>query len=221
MANRMDVERLLRDKGNKAAEELVSRAADDQRVLAEVVTHATSSVKRVKNGAAKTLKILSEVRPDLLVSRLQDFIQLMDAEDTIVRWIAMDVVGNLAELDRQNVLNMRTLRVFLARISDPALVTAAHAVDNLGKIGLCKPRFRKPITEQLLQADAADRAPDCREILAGKALVALSLYVDEIRSGSIRAAIAKYAVRHRRSDRPGTGKKAEKLLARLDMTSAG
>ena len=215
MAKPIDVEDLLREKGNKAAEELATRAATDQRALAEVMTLATSPVKRVKNGAAKTLKILSQDRPDLLVPRLRDFIRLMDFNDTIVRWIAMDVVGNLAELDGQNALNNKALGVFLSRALDPALVTAAHAVDNLGKIGLYKPRFRKQITERLLQADTVDRAPDCREILAGKVVTALSRFVNEVPRGPIREAIAEYVTRHLLNGRPATRKKAQKLLARL------
>lgn len=211
----MDVQDLLKEKGNKAAEELAARATVDRRLLADVMTCASSPVKRVKNGAAKTLKILSEDRPDLLVSRLQDFIRLMETNDTIVRWIAMDVVGNLAALDRRNALDKTVLGVFLIRVSDPVLVTAAHAVDNLGTIGLYKPRFRKRITEQLLKADAVDRAPDCREILAGKVLTALSRYVDEIPRGPARQAIARYASGQLGSKRPATRKKAEKLLARL------
>jgi hypothetical protein len=212
MGARTSIENVLKEKGNGVAPEIAKRVLKDRSLLGEVVEAAESSTKRVKNAAAKTLKIVSEQDPSALYARFDFFASKLEVEDSILKWIAMDVLGNLAAVDSGSRLNQGILRRFFSHLEAKELVTAAHAVDNLGKIAACKPRCRKAITENLLRADVVERSRDCRSILAGKVIVAFSEYFDRLKPGPLRAGIISYADAHANDPRGATKRKAEAFL---------
>jgi hypothetical protein len=202
------------DKGNKAAVDVAARAAKNRSLLKHVFDGTTSPKKRIKNAAGKTLKILGETEPKALYPRFDFFIELIDGDDTILKWIAMDVVGNLAFVDKDSKLNKKVLNRYLSLLSDDVLVTAAHSVDNLWKIAINKKRYQKEITTKLLEAEHVERNEECRRILAGKVISAFAGYFDQM-SKSERGDALRYAHRHLRSPRSGTKKKAETFLKNL------
>ena len=69
MSARASVRNVLKAQGNAAALEIAERVLNDRSLLGEVVRSAESPTKRLKNAAAKTLKIVSEREPAVLYAR--------------------------------------------------------------------------------------------------------------------------------------------------------
>lgn len=217
MKGRDAIEARLAKEGNRAAEGLARRLAKDGRDVEAVVRAAGSEVKKVKNGAGKTLQLLSRERPDRLVPHLAWLVQCLDGGDSILRWIALDVLGNVVAVDgARRRIDARVLRTIQTLAMDPTLVTAAHAVSCLGRVAAAKPSCRAEITAALLDTGRAARNVECRDILAGKVLDALSLYAEAVRPGRQLDSIAEFARRHARSRRAATRKRTAALMKRLE-----
>jgi hypothetical protein len=186
---------------------------ENRSLLNQVVEGTMASNKRIKNAAAKSLRIVSEIEPVMLYPRLSFFIKLIDGEDKILKWIGMDIVGNLSFVDKESKIDRKVLNRYLSLLFDEALVTAAHSVDNLGKIAINKPRYQKEITAKLLEADSTERTADCRAILAGKVIVAFTEYFNLMKQD--RTAVIAYAERQLNSPRKPTKNKAEAFLKKF------
>jgi hypothetical protein len=204
----------LKEKGNKAADDIAKMVIENRSLLNQVVEGAMASNKKVKNAAAKTLRIVGEIDPGMLYPRLSFFVKSIDGEDTILKWIGMDIVGNLSFVDKENRINKKVLNRYLSLLFDEALVTAAHSVDNLWKIAINKPRYQKTITAKLLEADSVERPADCRAILAGKVIVAFTEYFNLMKAQD-RTAVIAYAERQLNSPRKPTKRKAEAFLKKF------
>jgi hypothetical protein len=204
----------FKEKGNKAADDVAKTVIENRSLLNQVFEGVMSTNKRVKNAAAKTLKIVSEIDPSMLYPRLSFFVKMIDGDDTILQWICMDIVGNLSFVDKENRINRKVLNRYLSLLSDETLVTAAHSVDNLWKIAINKPRYQKDITAKLLEAESVERKPDCRGILAGKVILAFTEYFNLMKKKD-RAALISFAERQLKSTWKPTRKKAETFLKKF------
>ncbi len=204
----------FRSRGGKASQDVALMAIKNHRLLEMLIEGAAAPEKKVKNAAAKALRIVSEMDPETLYPRLRFFVRAIDGEETILKWIGMDIVGNLSFVDREKKIDKRVLDKYFALLADESLVSAAHAVDNLWKIAVNKPRHRALITEQLLEADSVKRTADCWAILAGKVILAFGRYFDHMRTRD-RDAVIAFAQRQLDSPKKPTRKKAEAFLERF------
>jgi len=96
------------------------------------------------------------------------------------------------------------------------MITAAHAIAALGTIAVHKPRCRKEITSNLLRVEKIKRNPECRNILIGHTILALTDYIDQLRD---KTAVLAFAQRARKNSRNATKKKAEKFLKQFSDKS--
>ncbi len=214
MSSKLSIHEVFRDKGNKAAEQIARQVIEDKKLLTQLYDGVNGADKRVKNAAAKTLQILSTREPRLLYPRFAFFVQLIEGDDTILKWIALDVVGNVAAVDTKNQINKKIVQTLYDLLADESMITAAHAVAALGNIALHKPRHRKDITDNLLRVENIKRNPECRNILIGHTILALTKYIDQIQD---KKAVLAFARRALKNSRPATKKKAEKFLRQLSL----
>ena len=201
----------LEEKGNKAADDIARWAIKDGTLLEDLFDAANSSNKKIKNAAAKALKLISETEPVKLCPSFGFFADLIERDDTILRWIGMDVIGNLSYVDTDNRLGKKLLGRLLSFLSDEAMITAAHSIDNLWKIALNKPQYQKQITAELLKVDSVARHQQCHNILAGRRILAFAECFD-VMDDIERGQVASFARGHLKNSRNATRKKAEKFL---------
>jgi len=209
MSSKLSIHEVFLDKGNKAAEQVARQVMENKKLLPHLYDGVTGSHKRIKNAAAKTLQILSVRVPKRLYPQLDFFLQLIDGDDTILKWIALDVVGNVSSVDTENQINKKILQQLYDLLSDESMITAAHAIAALGRIAVHKPRVRKEVTAHLLCVENIQRNPECRDILIGHTILALTEYIDPLRD---KKAVLAFAQRALKNSRPATRKKAEKFL---------
>ena len=209
MARKSNIHNAFHDQGNKAAVSVAGMVIKKKALLPQVLKGIESDNKRIKNAAAKTAKLLSEQKPEVLYADIDFFIHRLLTDDTILKWIAMDVVGNLATVDEKNKINKRVIDKLITLLSDESMITAGHSIDNLGKIAGSKPRFRQPITDSLIKSTRVKRDHECSNILAGKMIMAFSQYAESVKD---KKKILAFVKRQLNSSRNATRSKASIFL---------
>jgi hypothetical protein len=207
-----DVSSIFIKEGNKAAERVAELSVKNRLVLKQVLEGAASENKRIKNASAKCLREVSRINAKILYPEFNFFVKLIDGDDTILKWNAIEVVSNLTEVDNGGRFNGNILKKYFALLSDESMVTAANTITALGKVALYKPRLRKKIIEELVNVDTLPHSAECRNILAGHALLAFENYIDEVED--IKE-IKLFAQKHLKNRRNATRKKAENILSSL------
>ncbi|MBI4743995.1 MAG: hypothetical protein HY776_04150 [Actinobacteria bacterium] len=56
---------------------------------------------KVKYGCAKNLLSLAKDNPAELYPKFDYFVELLDSENKILRWIAIDIIGSLSKVDKR------------------------------------------------------------------------------------------------------------------------
>jgi hypothetical protein len=192
------------------AEEVMENPAQTKELLACVF----STKPRVKFGSAKILRIISERNPKLLYSEIDFFVHLLDTDNAILRWTALDIIANLTTVDSNNKFDNMLFRKFCSFLQEGNLITAAHVVDNLGKIAQVKPEFQEEVTRKLLHVEEISLpTKECRNILVGKIINAFSIYYDQIND---KHKVISFVKRHLNNRRKATSVKAEKFLKKLE-----
>jgi HEAT repeat protein len=207
----MKIDDYLQEKGNKGAEDVSDLVMEDPKQLPALVDLMSSRSKRVKNAAAKATRIISERMPELLLPYFDKFVELTRGEDTILKWISIDLIGNLARVDSKGRINEILLKDLYTFLADESMVTASHAIDSLAEIAVNKAEFRDEITRQLLKVETIERNAECRDILLGRTMMSYSAYFDKL-SLEEREAVISLAQRQLNNKRNATRKKAESFL---------
>jgi len=177
--------------------------------LSVVFNGISSENPRIKFRSAKVLRILSEKNPKLLYSKIDFFIDLLDSENNIIRWNAMDTIANLAVVDSKNKFN-KIFKKFYGLLYEGSLITASHVVDNSGKIAGAKPNLQSKITNELLKIEKVPLpTEECRNMLLGKTIVAFDMYYDQIQN---KDKVISFVKRQLTNSRNATKVKAEKFL---------
>lgn len=189
--------------------EIVKKNMD---LLPKIVKGVSSPNKRIKNGTAKILRTISEEYPERLYSKFDFFVEHMNGNDTILKWLAMDTIANFATIDKKNRID-KILKTYYELLSDESMVTAAHAVESLGKIAKAKPKYQEEITSQLFRVKKIDRGSECRNILLGKVILAFDGYMDQVHD---KKEIVSFVKRELNNSRNATSVKAEKFLKRYN-----
>ena len=216
MKGNSDILKEFIERGNKAADDVAQLAVRNSSTLKSVFVGVTSTNKRVKNAAGKTLQIIGEIAPKKLYSKFHFILELVDGRDTILKWIGIDIVGNMTSIDRENRINKRMLEKLYSFLYDESVVTASHSIDTLGKIARSKPRYRKEITTELLKVEKIERNEECRNIHIGQTILAFSEYVEFVKD---KGPILAFAERGLKNSRSPTRKKVQKFLAEFQTSS--
>lgn len=168
----------------------------------------SSANPKVKYGTAKKILALAKENPAGLAGDRDFFLKLLDSENKILKWTAIDVLGALSTL---SVPDEALLARFFGFLISGELITANHAIAALGKITAAHTGLRNRILAELLKVEHYDYATtECRNIAIGKVLEALD--VEWVRNN--KAAIA-FVKRQTKNSRNTTRKKAEKLLKKF------
>jgi len=202
----------LEEKETKV-EELAEEAIKNKELLHELFNGVSSVNPRIKFGSAKILRIISERNPRLLYPNMEFFVNLLDSENNILKWNAMDIIANLTVVDSHNRFN-KLFKKFYGYLYEGNLITAGHVVDNSGTIALAKPELRDEVTKELLRVEKIPLpTEECRNILIGKTMKAFHVYYDKIKE---KDEIVSFVKRQLNNSRKATRAKAEELLEKLE-----
>lgn len=206
---------ILDELGRKEAEaeDIADRAIDDSEFLVEIFSGITSKNPRVRFNSIKILRIVSEKDPQKLYPKIDFFVDLLDSENNIFKWNAIDVIANLTSVDSKKRFDVIFKR-FYDLLLDESMVTAGHVIDSSGKIARAKPYLQDRITRELLKVEGIRyKTSECRNILLGKVITSFSQYVDQIGNKEEMISLVR---RQLDNSRRATKAKAEKFLAMVE-----
>ena len=206
---RLSISDMLGKKEIKA-EDVARNVMKNPRLLPELFKGTSSESARTRFNSAKTLRIMSEENPEMLYSKMEFFINLLNSENRILKWIAIDIIGNLSSVDTENKFD-EIFNKFYGLLADESMITAGHVIDSSGKIARAKPYLQHEITKELLRVETIEyRTSECRNILLGKVISSFCQYIDQIDDAEKMVSLAK---RQLANPRGATRAKAEKFLS--------
>ena len=192
--------------------EEIAEEIENSGFLPEILNGISSENPRVRFKSAKILRIVSEQNPEMLYSKMDSFIRLLDSENNILKWNAMDIIANLTLVDSENKFD-EIFEKYYGLLSDESMVTAGHVADNSGKIAKAKPYLQNKITTELLKIESIPRGQECKNILLGKVILSFGQYIDQVKN---KEKIISLAKRQLNNTRNATKKKAEKFLIKIE-----
>jgi hypothetical protein len=178
---------------------IADRVARQTDSLPDVFAGLRADKPKVKYGCLKVLRTISEKKPAVLYPAFDQFVDLLDSENNILKWGALIILGNLAAVDSNNKID-GILDRYLQSISGPIMITAANSIRGAGKIALAKPRLADKIASALRQVEAANyQTPECRNVALGHAVESLDLIFEHIRDPQPVVAFVERQLRNRRN----------------------
>ena len=198
----------------KETEDVVEKVIERPELVSELLTGIHSINPRIRFESAKVLRIISGRKPEMLYAQKEVFVNLLDSENNILKWNAMDIIANLTTIDSHNEFD-RLFKKFYGLLYEGSLITAGHVVDNSAKIALSKPKLQEEITKELLKVEKIPLpTKECRNIIIGKTINALQLYYDKIKD---KEAVISFVKRQLNNPRNATKTKAEKLVKKFSI----
>ena len=171
-----------------------------------------SDVPKVKYGCAKKLRSLAVENPKELYPSFDFFVELLDSDNKIIKWTALDIIGFLSFVDSAKKIDS-ILDEIIGFLSAGNLITANHATESLINICIAKPHFSEKIIDNLIKIDRYTFDTDeCRNIAIGKVILGLDLLLDKIKNNPD---VLDFVQRGTYNSRNATKKKAEKLLKKI------
>lgn len=191
------------------AEDIAEKVVKNPSLLPELLAGIASIKPRVRFGSAKILRIISKKNPRILYSHMEFFEALLDSENNILKWNAIDIIANLTVVDSEGKFN-RIFKKFYNYLNEGSLITAGHIVDNSAVIARAKPEFTDEITKELLRIyELPLPTEECRNILIGKTINAFDNFYEEIKD---KETVASFVRQQLNNPRNATKNKAEKSL---------
>jgi hypothetical protein len=189
--------------------QLARKAMRNPRLFHEIAEGLNADKPRVKYGCAKSLRIISEGRPDLLYPHFDFFVRLLDHENKILHWDAAFVLSHLARVDARDKF-AAIFKKYFSPIPGPVMITAANVIQGGARIAQAKPHLADRIAAEVLKvANARYQTSECRNVAIGHAILALGNILPLLRKP---APIVQFVRGQIRNPRPSTRKKAEQFM---------
>ena len=172
---------------------------------------------KIKYGFAKKLLELVRLEPQLLYPYFSQFVDLLKSENKIIKWTAIDIIGLLAMVDKENKVDGQ-VGPLISILSCGNLITVNHAIFSLGKIAEVKPQFLPVIITELLKIEHYNfETTECRNIAAGKVIETFGSFIDAVNNDK---RVLDFTERATHNTRNATKKKALLLLRKLEKAKA-
>lgn len=171
-----------------------------------------SDDSKVKYGIAKKAIAVSQENPAELYPSLEFFVKLLDSENQIIKWTAIQVIGYLSCVDKKKKVD-KLLPRLINLLNGGKMITASNTILSLSEIASHKPEYQNRIISELLTVENYDyETAECRNIVLGKMILALGKFKDKIKN---KKEALDFLERQTKNTRNATKKKAHELLAKL------
>ena len=195
-------------------QDAAQRTLKNVALLTEIFEGLSAKEARVKYGCAKTLLIIASKDPAVLYPYIDFFAQLLEHDNRILKWTAIDIIGCLAQIDKGQDIDRLTQKLY-ELLACGNLITANHAISALAKVATAKTYLQAKITTELLAVEGyVYETGECHKIALGKVIIALDSYTNDV---SNRIEISEFVKRQTTNTRNATRKKAEEFLKKRKL----
>lgn len=189
----------------KIARKVVAKPA----LLPELFEGLNSERAAEKFGCAKVLLLLSEMTPEILYPQFDMVAKLLDCENRLLKWGAIQMVANLVRVDAEHKFDALFERYFAA-IRGAEMITAANTIRGASTIALSRPDLAGKICAEILNVERAKyQTKECVNIACGYAIDAFGGFFETIEN---KDAVLKFVKRQMKNTRPAVQKRAVKFL---------
>ncbi len=159
---------------------LANKIAEQPDLLPGVLAGIEEPQAKVKFGCLKALMLLSLTFPALLEPYRERFIRLLDSDNNIFKWNAMQILAHLATVEPDSQFEA-IFDQYFAPILGPTMITAGHAMSGGATVAAAKPRLAPRIAGEILKVRRARyKTDECKNIAIGHAIKALSQFYDQL-----------------------------------------
>jgi len=171
---------------------------------------------KIKYGFVKELLKMGKESPELLYDYMNEWRKLLKSENNILKWTAIDIIGYVSAVDKDNKDNKVKARIkdLLVFLHGGNLISCNHAIFSLGLIAQNKPEYQKKIIKEflLISEDKFD-SPECQNIAIGKVVLEFQNIIDLIKENK---KVLRFIRQAQQNTRNATKKKADKLMKKIE-----
>lgn len=172
----------------------------------------SSKDPKIKYGCAKNLLSMAKDNPTKLYPHIDFFVELMESENNVLKWTAIDIIRFLSKVDKGKKVDKLMDKLF-SLLNAGKMITAGHAITTLANIALTKPEYQKIITDKLLKVEHYNYdTGECRNIAIGKVILAIGSYFNQLENKKV---VIEFVERQTKNTRNATKSKAEKFLKKF------
>ncbi|MBN2180563.1 MAG: hypothetical protein JW715_01520 [Sedimentisphaerales bacterium] len=192
----------------------VDRLIKRPKEIAELVKALKVEKRAVKFRYEKVLRLVSEQRPKLIYPYFDVFVNLLDSDNSFLKWGAISTIGNVSAVDDGKKFET-IFKKYYSPISGPTMVTAANIIGSSSKIALAKPELTERITREILKVEKAKfemhgkPSPECRNVVIGQAIDSFDEFFEQIDD---KKAVIAFVKRQLKNTRKQVAKKAERFI---------
>lgn len=205
----------LRKKGADL-EKITGSAIDNPDLISELVDILKTEKGAIKYGCEKVIRLVSERKPVLIYPYFDFIEEMLDSDNSFLKWGAILTIANLACVDSENRFE-KIFEKYYTPIQGPALVTAANIIGGSVKIVLAKPGLSEKIVMEILKVEKGqyinkgELSPECKNIACGAAIDAFNQMYEDIH---VRKPVFVFVKKQLKNSRAKVKSKAEKFLKR-------
>jgi hypothetical protein len=209
----VDIAQELGRKGAKV-DGIVARVIADPQRIPELVEGLRAPKGTLRYGYEKVLRLVAERRPELVYPWFDIFVEMLDCDNSFLKWGAILTIGHLAAVDAEAKFEA-IFACYYAPIAGPTMITAANIVGSSARIAQAKPHLIDAITREILKVEKGKYlsrgrpSPECCNVAIGHAIDTLAAFFDEVEDKPV---ILKFVKRQLRNTRKPVVKKAERFL---------
>jgi hypothetical protein len=204
--------RIGRKNSNPAA--IAALVIKEPGLIASLIAGLSAPQPRVKYKCEKVLRLVGEQQPEILYPHFDFFAGMLDCENSILKWGAIQNLANLARADVLDKLEL-ILDRYLSPIPGPVMITAASTIGGLAKIAVAKPGLADLIAREILKVQEAHyQTAECRNVAIGHAVDAFDRCFDQIQK---KTAVVAFVREQLKNTRPAVRKRAAAFLRKRSL----
>ena len=171
-----------------------------------------SKTAKIKYASTKKAIAISKDNPAELYPDFDFFVELLNNENQIIKWTAIQVIGNLSKVDEKKKVD-KLLPRLINFLDCGKMITANNTIVALSEIALNKPEYQEMIFKELIKVEHYNYDTlECRNVALGKVILALDKFKNKIKD---RKDILEFLERQTNNTRASVKKRAIKLLEKL------
>ena len=201
---------MLEDLSKKSinVEAVAKRALKDEKVLSELLQGILSKKQTIRYNCFKVLLLINEEHPEVLYPKWDFFEDLLNSDNTYLKFPAIYIIANLTRADKENRFE-KIFDKYYHLLDDKSVIPAAHLAGNSGKIAKAKPKLQPKITNRLLSIDETHHDIQRKDLIKGYAIESFGEYFEQAKN---KKEIIEFVNKQLESQSPRTRKIAKKFL---------
>jgi hypothetical protein len=163
-------------------------------------------------GVHKKIIRASEKSPQKVYKHWDEFVKLLDSENSLDQLYALTVLANLAKVDAQNKFE-KIFEKFYGLLYGKSSIAAVYVAKNSWKIVKAKPGLERKVTKELLKSDKTPHQEHMKAILKAEAIASFDKY---FKKSKFKKEMLKFAESCLKSKSPKCRRTAKSFLVKWE-----